>query len=67
MKELQPADISLIIEMAWCDKTSFEAIEKEYGLLEKETIDVMRSNLKPSSYRMWRKRVYGRKPKHDAL
>lgn len=55
---------SEIIEIAWCDKTSFESIEQITGLSEKEVILLMRQSLKPSSFRMWRKRVYGRKAKH---
>ena len=57
--------ISEILELAWCDKTSFDAIETQTGLKEKEVIDIMRSNMKPSSFRMWRKRVSGRKTKHE--
>jgi uncharacterized protein (TIGR03643 family) len=56
---------SHIIEMAWCDKTPFETIELQTGLLEKDVIKIMRSYLKPSSFRMWRKRVSGRKAKHE--
>tara|TARA_Y100000768_G_scaffold387194_1_gene377639 strand:- start:312 stop:509 length:198 start_codon:yes stop_codon:yes gene_type:complete len=53
-----------IIEMAWCDKTSFNDISSFYNLNESEVIKVMRKNLKPSSFKIWRKRVYGRKSKH---
>ena len=53
-----------IIEMAWCDKTSFDDISSFYNLNESQVIKVMRKNLKPSSFRMWRKRVTGRKSKH---
>lgn len=53
-----------IIEMAWCDKTSFDNIEAIVGLSEKEVIKLMRGNLKPSSFKLWRKRVTGRKAKH---
>ncbi len=60
-------DISEIIEMAWCDKTSFDDIALITGLCEKEVIPIMRKNLKPSSFRLWRKRVSGRKPKHQKL
>ena len=56
--------ISGIIEMAWCDDTSFDDIELQTGLAEKQVIDIMRRNMKPSSFRMWRKRVTGRKAKH---
>ena len=54
---------SEIIEMAWCDKTSFDAIEATTGYTEKDVIELM----KPSSFRMWRKRVSGRKAKHEEL
>tara|TARA_Y100001968_G_C18868914_1_gene486270 strand:- start:126 stop:323 length:198 start_codon:yes stop_codon:yes gene_type:complete len=50
--------------MAWEDKTPFEAIEFQFNLKEKEVIELMRSNLKTSSFKMWRKRVTGRKSKH---
>ena len=55
-----------IIEMAWCDKTSFDDISSFYNLNEGQVIKVMRKNLKPSSFKMWRKRVYGRKSKHKS-
>jgi uncharacterized protein (TIGR03643 family) len=50
-------DISAIIEMALSDHTSFGTIEREYGLNDSDVKALMRSNLKPSSYRTWRKRV----------
>ena len=53
-----------IIEMAWEDRTTFDAIESQYGLKEQKVKELMRENLKTSSYRLWRKRVYGRKTKH---
>ena len=59
--------ISRIIEMAWEDRTAFEAIEAQFGLNESGVIDLMRKHLKPSSFRMWRKRVTGRRTKHVAL
>jgi uncharacterized protein (TIGR03643 family) len=59
--------LSEIIEMAWCDKTSFEAIFETTGLGEDEVIKIMRQNLKPSSFRLWRKRVSGRSAKHRHL
>jgi len=61
------AHISEIIQMAWCDKTSFDDIHNHTGLTESDTIKLMRSNLKPSSFRLWRKRVSGRKAKHKKL
>ena len=60
-------DASRIIEMAWEDRTPFEAIERLYGLNEPGVVAFMRSQLKPSSFRMWRKRMAGRVTKHAAL
>jgi uncharacterized protein (TIGR03643 family) len=60
-------DTSRIIEMAWEDRTPFEAIERTYGLNESAVIHFMRSNLKTSSFRMWRKRMTSRTTKHAAL
>ena len=53
-----------IIAMAWADRVPFEAIEEKTGLTEAEVITVMRRNLKPKSYRVWRARVSGRVTKH---
>ena len=61
----QNFDIDSVIEMAWCDKTSFDSIQDQTGLAEKEVIKIMRSNLKRSSFKVWRERVYGRKAKHE--
>lgn len=58
------ADVSRIIEMAWEDRTPFEAIEREYGLNESAVIRLMRKEMKASSFRMWRKRMAGRNTKH---
>ena len=55
---------SEIIAMAWCDKTSFDVIKKLHGLSESQVKALMKRCLKPSSYRLWRKRVYGRNAKH---
>jgi uncharacterized protein (TIGR03643 family) len=60
-------DIDRIIEMAWEDRTTFEAIKIQFGLNEKEVIELMRREMKASSFRMWRKRVTGRKTKHSHL
>lgn len=65
--DLTEPELSRVIEMAWEDRTPFEAIEALYGLPEKEVIRVMRRSLKPASFRLWRKRVSGRKTKHRAL
>ncbi len=56
-----------IIEMAWEDRTPFEAIELQFGLKEKDVIDFMRAYSKPSSFRMWRKRMNRRVTKHRFL
>ena len=58
------SQISEIIEMAWCDKTSFEDIYAITGLSEREIINIMRTALKTSSFRKWRARTRGRKTKH---
>jgi uncharacterized protein (TIGR03643 family) len=63
-KDLAGSDISRIIEMAWEDRTPFEAILEQYKLSEPQVIKIMRSHMKESSFRMWRKRVSGRKTKH---
>jgi uncharacterized protein (TIGR03643 family) len=64
---LSVKDIDRIIEMAWEDRTTFEAIEMQFGLLEKEVISLMRREMKASSFKMWRKRTNGRNTKHAAL
>jgi uncharacterized protein (TIGR03643 family) len=51
--------------MAWADDVSFDKIKKEFGCSEADVIKIMRSNLKPSSFRLWRKRVTGRAAKHE--
>ncbi len=53
--------------MAWCDKTSFDDIKNITGLAEPDVIKIMRSSLKASSFRLWRKRVSGRSAKHKKL
>lgn len=60
-------DASRIIEMAWEDRTPFDAIERSYGLNESGVIKFMRESMKASSFRMWRKRVTSRATKHAAL
>ena len=64
---LSEADLSRIIEMAWEDRTPFEAIETGYGLSEAEVIALMRRHMKRTSFSRWRKRVSGRATKHRAL
>ncbi|MGC1471290.1 MAG: TIGR03643 family protein [Psychroserpens sp.] len=65
--ELDERATDRIIEMAWEDRTTFEAIEFQFGLTEQEVISFMRKEMKPKSFRMWRKRVQGRKTKHEKL
>lgn len=56
--------IDEIICMAWADEISFDKIKKDRGLSEAEVIKIMRGNLKPGSFKLWRKRVSGRSSKH---
>ncbi|WP_298343831.1 TIGR03643 family protein [uncultured Algibacter sp.] len=60
-------DIDRVIEMAWEDRTTFEAIQFQFGLKEQDVIELMRRELKPSSFKLWRKRVQGRFTKHEKL
>ena len=60
-------DIDRIIEMAWEDRTTFEAIEMQFGLKQQDVIKLMRKEMKPSSFKMWRERTKGRNTKHEAL
>ena len=60
-------EIDRIIEMAWEDRTAFEAIEHQFKLTEQEVIKLMRTYMKPKSFRLWRARVQGRKTKHQKL
>ncbi len=57
-------DIDRIVEMAWEDRSPFEAIAFQFEITEKEVIEIMRREMKPSSFRKWRKRVQGRSIKH---
>jgi uncharacterized protein (TIGR03643 family) len=67
MFSLTKTDIDRIIEMAWEDRTPFEAIKLQFGLPEKEVIERMRRVMKPGSFIRWRKRMSGRNTKHSAL
>lgn len=67
MSYLTDYDIDRIIEMAWEDRTTFEAIHYQFGLKEQDVIELMRTELKPSSFRLWRQRVQGRPTKHEKL
>ena len=64
---LTDQEIDRIIEMAWEDRTPFEAIHFQFNLSEQEVIDLMRRELKEKSWKRWRKRVQGRKTKHVKL
>ena len=67
MNNLSEQEIDRVIEMAWEDRTPFEAISYQFGLEEEEVIQLMRNNLKEKSWKRWRKRVQGRKTKHLKL
>ncbi|MDP5030713.1 MAG: TIGR03643 family protein [Paraglaciecola sp.] len=60
-------DVSRVIEMAWEDRTPFDAIERLYGLDESAVINLMRKHLKSNTFKNWRERVSGRKTKHLKL
>jgi uncharacterized protein (TIGR03643 family) len=64
---LLPDEKSRVIEMAWEDRTPFEAIAQQFNLEEGEVIKFMRYHLKTSSFKLWRKRVNGRVTKHIKL
>ena len=64
--QLTSQEIDRVIEMAWEDRTTFEAIEFQFGLSEAAVIALMRSELKTGSFRAWRKRVSGRRTKHGS-
>ena len=61
---LTEEEVDRIMEMAWEDRTPFDAIDNQFGVPEKEVIKIMRKEMKPSSFRMWRARVQGRSTKH---
>lgn len=67
MEGLTDRDINRIVEMAWEDRTTFDAIKAQFGLSEKEVIKLMKREMKLSSWKMWRARVQGRKTKHQKL
>ena len=62
-----PRELDRIIEMAWEDRTPFEAIKFQFGISEQQVIELMRKEMKPSSFKMWRKRMKGRSTKHEKL
>lgn len=63
----QPVDIDRIIEMAWEDRTPFDAIERQFGIGQNEVIRIMRREMKQRSFQRWRERTKGRGTKHEAL
>ncbi len=65
--ELTGKEVDRIIQMAWEDRTSFDAIRVQFGLSPGDVIKLMRANLRPASFRLWRKRTAGRKTKHVKL
>ena len=67
MKNLSQEQIDRVIEMAWEDRTPFEAIKFQFNLAEDDVITIMRREMKSKSFAMWRKRVQGRKTKHTKL
>ena len=67
LSSLSEGDKSAVVQMAWEDRTTFETIQERTGLSEADVIRLMRHQLKPSSFKMWRKRMKGRVTKHRAL
>ncbi|MEM6468663.1 MAG: TIGR03643 family protein [Planctomycetota bacterium] len=66
LDKISRGEIDRIIMMAWEDRTSFDAIEEQFGLTPGEVIKLMRREMKPSSFRLWRERTAGRVTKHEA-
>jgi uncharacterized protein (TIGR03643 family) len=64
---LTEGDVSRVIQMAWEDRTAFETIAQQFGLNESAVVRLMRRELRPSSFKLWRERVRGRVTKHRAL
>ena len=65
-RQIYDTHIHDVIDLAWRDEVSFDDIEQQTGLPEKKVIAIMRGHMKPSSFRMWRKRVTSRKTKHGS-
>ena len=63
---LDQSEIDRIVQMAWEDRTPFDAIQSQFGLTPGEVIKLMRSEMKPASFKLWRARTAGRKTKHIA-
>jgi uncharacterized protein (TIGR03643 family) len=66
-KDFSEADLSRIIEMGWEDRTTFEAIEAQFGINQDGVIKIMRANLKRNSFKLWRERTHGQTTKHKEL
>ncbi|MCF8148403.1 MAG: TIGR03643 family protein [Sulfuritalea sp.] len=64
---LSPGDLSMIIQRAWEDRTTFETIQSHFGVSESDVVWIMRNHLKQSSFKMWRMRMRGRVTKHRVL
>ena len=67
INNLSDAEANAVVRMAWEDRTTFDQIKKLTGLSEAEVVKLMRRELKPGSFRLWRKRVSGRITKHRKL
>ena len=67
IKNLSDVETNALVRMAWEDRTTFDQIKERKGLSEAEVIKLMRRELKPESFRLWRKRVSGRITKHRKL
>ena len=67
IKNFSEEEIDRIIQMAWEDRTTFDVIEKQFGINQDGVIKIMRKNLKRRSFEIWRKRTSGRKTKHKSL
>ncbi|MCH1438041.1 MAG: TIGR03643 family protein [Rubripirellula sp.] len=65
MNHLTPAEKDRVIQMAWEDRTSFDAIRTQFALSPGDVIKLMRREMTPKSFKMWRKRTTGRSTKHD--
>ncbi len=66
-RPIETLDVSRVIEMAWEDRTPFEAIEAQFGLNESAVVTLMRRELRRSSFKMWRQRTASRATKHAQL
>ncbi len=64
LERLSKCDVDRIIQMAWEDRTPFDAIRNQFGLNDSQVKKILKKSLKLSSYILWRKRVQGRRTKH---